>query len=79
MTITLDPITISTLVALILASVSVFVWMGNKLSNRVDRLESDVSELKEGQKRILELLHQHIGYHSGLVVGASPGAIQPGG
>ena len=78
MTITLDPITISTLVALILASVSVFVWMG-KLSNRVDRLESDVSELKEGQKQILELLHQHIGYHSGLVVGASPGAIQPGG
>lgn len=57
MTITIDPVTITTLVALILASLGGFVWFG-KLSSRVDRLESDVGELKQGQKEILELLHK---------------------
>lgn len=72
MTITVEPITLSTLVVVLIAIIGGFVWIG-KLGSRVDRLESDVKDLKDGQKQILELLNQHIGYHQGLQ-GASTGA-----
>ena len=57
MTVTIDPVTITTLGVLILAAIGGFIWFG-KLSSRVDRLESDVGDLKQGQKEILELIHQ---------------------
>lgn len=65
MTITIDPITLSTLAVVILTAISGFLWVG-RLSSGVDRLEADVKELKAGQKEILQLLHQHIGFHQGL-------------
>ncbi len=55
---------ISIVVTLIIASSGVFLWFG-RLSNRVQQLEDDVGELKRDQKRIFELLNQHLGYHSG--------------
>ena len=57
MTVTIDPVTITTLGILILAAIGGFIWFG-KLSGRVDRLETDVSDLKDGQKEILDLIHQ---------------------
>ena len=65
MTLTIDPVTISILVTLLLAVIGAVVWLG-RLGQRVDRLESDVAELKQGQGQILSLLHQHIGYHQGI-------------
>ena len=62
----------SALVLLLVSAVTVLVWVG-KLSNRVDRMETDVAELKDGQKEILQLMHQHMGYHQGLTnIPASP-------
>ena len=62
MTVIIDPITMSTLILLLVSSITVLVWIG-RLSNRVDRLGTDVAELKDGQKQILQLMHHHIGYH----------------
>ena len=76
MTVTIDPVIITMLGALILAAIGTFIWFG-KLSGRVDRLESDVADLKQGQQQILELLHQHIGYHQGRAEAAAPAASQP--
>ena len=41
------------------------VWWFGKLSGRVQRLENDVGELQKDQKRILELLNRHLGFHEG--------------
>ena len=68
MTLTIDPVTISILVTLLLAVIGAVVWLG-RLGQRVDRLETDVAELKAGQAQILGLLHQHIGYHQGIDAG----------
>ena len=87
MTVAIDPIPITTLVVVVLAAIGGFIWFG-KLSSRVDRLESDVADLKQGQKElqemfrqqekeILELLHQHIGYHQGLTQAGAPPAPAP--
>ena len=57
MTLTIDPVAITTLVVVMLAAIGGFIWFG-KLSSRVERLEADVAELKQGQKEILALLHQ---------------------
>ena len=65
MSFTIEPVSFATLLLVLITAISGFVWIG-RLSNRVDRLESDVKELKQGQARILELLNQHIGYHQGL-------------
>ena len=59
MTVTIDPVTITTLGVLILAAIGGFIWFG-KLSGRVDRLVADVAALKQGQERILELLNQQV-------------------
>ena len=65
MSVTIVPITTSTLNLLLVSAITVLVWVG-RLSSRVDRLETDVAELKDGQRQILQLMHQHIGYHQGL-------------
>ncbi|MXZ92485.1 MAG: hypothetical protein F4W95_15355 [Chloroflexi bacterium] len=65
MPLAIDPVTISTLVALVATATGLSVWLG-RLGQRVDRLEADVTELKHGQQEILKLLHQHTGYHQGL-------------
>ena len=41
------------------------IWWFGKLSSRVQRLENDVGELQKDQKRILELLNHHLGFHEG--------------
>ena len=63
--IAIDPVTISTLVALLVTATGLSVWLG-RLGHRVDRLEADVTELKRGQQEILNLLQQHAGYDRGL-------------
>ena len=71
MTFTADPTAIATFVLLLLSAIGGFLWVG-RLSGRVDRLESDVKDLKEDVTKILELLNQHIGYHQGLVDSGKP-------
>lgn len=53
MTITIDPVTISTLAILLGMAVGLA-----KLGQRVSRLETDVGELKQGQQEIKDLLHR---------------------
>ena len=65
MTITIDPISLATLVLVFVTAASEFMRVG-RLGSGVDRLEADVKDLKCGQQRILELLNQHIGYRQGL-------------
>ena len=57
MTITIDPITISTLAILLGMAVGLTVWLA-RLGQRVSRLETDVGELKQGQQEIKDLLHR---------------------
>ena len=71
MTFTADPAAIATFVLLLLSAISGFIWVG-RLRGRVDRLESDVKDLKEDVTKVLELLNQHIGYHQGLVDAGTP-------
>ena len=82
MTVTIDPITVTTLVAVVVAGAGGFIWFG-KLSKRVDNLETNVNELKtdvrelrQSVQDVLILLHSHMGYHQAL--GRSPGDAMPG-
>ncbi len=75
MTVTIDPLTAIAIVGLLISSGAWLIWLG-KLSNRVDRLESDVAELKEGQQKILGVLNRHVGFHEGLTA-ISAGIEQP--
>ena len=79
MTITIDPITVTTLIAVLLAAAGAFIWFG-KTSKRVDNLETNVNELKTDVRElrqgvqdvlILILLHSHMGYHQTLGRSAS--------
>lgn len=67
--ITIDPATAATFITVLLAVIGGTFWLG-KLSNRVDRLESVVEQLRQGQEalqkgqqEILILLHTHLGIH----------------
>ena len=55
MTITIDPVTISTLAILLGMAVGLTVWLA-RLGQRVTRLETDVGDLKQGQQEIKDLL-----------------------
>ena len=64
MTVAIDPIPITTLVVVILAVISGFIWF-SKLSSRVDRLERDVQQiltrvgrLEVDMQQVLTLLQQ---------------------
>ena len=57
MTITIDPVTISTLAILLGMAVGLTVWLA-RLGQRASRLETDVGELKQGQQEIKDLLHR---------------------
>ena len=77
MTITIDPITVTTLIALLAATAGGFIWFG-KISKRVDNLETnvkelktDVRELRQSVQDVLVLLHNHMGYHQALGRSAS--------
>ena len=59
-----DPVLASAAVAFLLAVVGAIPWFG-KLSNRVQRLESDMERFTNKQDEVLEYLHQHIGFHKG--------------
>ncbi len=76
MTFTADLTAIATFVLLLLSAISGFLWVG-RLSSRVDRLESDVKDLKEDVAKILQLLNQHIGYHQGLADAGTPTISSP--
>ncbi len=82
MTITIDPITVTTLIAVVLAAAGGFIWFG-KIGKRVDNLETDVKELKtdvrelrQSVQDVLILLHSHMGYHQAL--GRSESDAMPG-
>ena len=57
MTITIDPVAISTLAILLGMAVGLTVWLA-RLGQRVSRLDTDVGELKQGQQEIKDLLHR---------------------
>ena len=77
MTITIDPITVTTLIAVLVAAAGAFIWFG-KMGKRVDNLETNVNELKtdvrelrQSVQDVLILLHSHMGYHQALGRSAS--------
>ncbi|MDE2787601.1 MAG: hypothetical protein OXL37_13195 [Chloroflexota bacterium] len=64
MTITIDPITISTLAILPGMAVGLTVWLArrgqraSRLETDVGELKTDIGELKHGQQEIKDLLHR---------------------
>ena len=72
MAITIDPITVTTLIAVVLATARGFIWFGkigklvDNLETNVKELETDVRELRQSVQDILILLNSHMGYHQAL-------------
>ena len=81
--IAIDPATAATFVTVLLAAIGGTFWLG-KLSNRVDRLDSVVEQLRQGQEtlqkgqqEILILLHSHLAAHQATAQAAGGPAENP--